>query len=62
MAAVQEAIAELCAKLDPARRHRTCPRKTKRSKPGNARKRMTDLNVTHNGPPKIHIFNVPITS
>jgi hypothetical protein len=49
-------LAEITAKINPPRRHRSCPRAVKRARHNSYRvKKPSDHNTHHTGPPTINI-------
>ena len=51
------AIGEIVQRLNPPRRHRSCPRVVKRGRLKNQRaKRATDRNIAHDSPAEIHLL------
>ena len=50
-------LAEITGKINPPRRHRTCPRAIKRGRHNSYRiKRPGDRTIRHVGPPTINIY------
>jgi hypothetical protein len=54
------AFAEMLERLNPQRRHRTCPRVIKRARHNSYRvKRPGDVSITHTSPPTIKLDGLP---
>jgi hypothetical protein len=50
-------LAEITEKINPERRHRTCPRAVKRARHNSYRVKKPDepASIRHDGPPTIHL-------
>jgi hypothetical protein len=54
-----DVLAQITRKINPERRHRTCPRAVKRARHNSYRVKLPgDRNTRHNGPPTIRLHTI----